>query len=143
MAYSAVLEFGDNSSQRYSKQFLLANFRLVLNRAYKVVPTGAVRCERLELVVVAPDKTNLALFDWFLNRSFRWRLRAERRSHHDGYPASLKRGTSLAKRGESLYRYVEQGKFPKMRHFFSLVRRSLKKKLYICSRNQKYRVLTL
>ena len=71
MAYSAVLEFGDNSTQRYSKQFMLANFRLVLNRAYKVVPTGAARCERLELVVVAPDKTNLALFDWFLKRSFR------------------------------------------------------------------------
>jgi hypothetical protein len=30
MAYSAVFEFGDNSTQRYSKQFLLANFRLGL-----------------------------------------------------------------------------------------------------------------
>jgi hypothetical protein len=70
MAFSAVLEIGDNTSKRYNKQYLLTGMRLVFNRPYNVVPTGTVRCERIELMVVTPGKKDLFMFDWFLKSSF-------------------------------------------------------------------------
>ena len=54
MAFSAVLEIGDNEVKRYYKQYLLTDLRLVLDRSYTVIPEGVARCERLELTVVAP-----------------------------------------------------------------------------------------
>ena len=69
MALTAVLEFGDNSIKRYSKQYLVSDCRLVFNRSYNsFCPSGAARCERLEVVVVAPGKTDLSLFEWFSNQ---------------------------------------------------------------------------
>lgn len=66
MAFSAVLEIGDNDAKRYYKQYLLTDLRMVFNRSYTVVPDGVARCERLELTVVAPGKRDLFMFDWFL-----------------------------------------------------------------------------
>ena len=69
MALTAVLEFGDNSIKRYSKQYLVSDCRLVFNRSYNsFCPAGAARCERLEVVVVAPGKNDLGLFEWFSNQ---------------------------------------------------------------------------
>ena len=66
MALTAVLEFGDNSIKRYSKQYLVSDCRLVFNRSYNsFCPAGAARCERLEVVVVAPGKNDLGLIEWF------------------------------------------------------------------------------
>lgn len=70
MALTAVLEFGDNSIKRYSKQFLVADCRFVFDRPYNdFCPEGHTRCERMELFVVAPGKEDLTLFDWFANQS--------------------------------------------------------------------------
>lgn len=66
MAFSAVLEIGDNDTKRYNKQYLLTDFRLVFSRAYNIVPEGATSCERLELTMVSTDKSDLFLFEWFL-----------------------------------------------------------------------------
>ncbi len=66
MAFSAVLEIGDNEVKRYYKQYLLTDLRLVLGRSYTVIPEGVARCERLELTVVAPGKKDLFMFEWFL-----------------------------------------------------------------------------
>lgn len=66
MAFSAVLEIGDNDTKRYNKQYLLTDFRLVFSRAYNIVPEGATSCERLELTMVSADKSDLFLFEWFL-----------------------------------------------------------------------------
>lgn len=70
MALSAILEFGDNSIKRYSKQYLVADCRLVFNRPYNAFcPQGAARCERIELAVVAPGKEDLGLFEWYTQQS--------------------------------------------------------------------------
>ena len=69
MALTAVLEFGDNSIKRYSKQFLVADCRFVFDRPYNdFCPEGHTRCERMELFVVAPGKEDLTLFEWFANQ---------------------------------------------------------------------------
>jgi hypothetical protein len=69
MALTAVLEFGDNNIKRYSKQYLMSDCRFVFDRPYNEFrPEGAARCERLEVVVVAPGKTDLSLFEWFYSQ---------------------------------------------------------------------------
>ena len=66
MALTAVLEFGDNSIKRYSKQYLVSDCRLLLARPFNgFSPEGAARCERVEVTVVAPGKDDLGLIEWF------------------------------------------------------------------------------
>ena len=66
MALTAVLEFGDNSIKRYSKQYLVSDCRLLFARPFNgFSPEGAARCERVEVMVVAPGKDDLGLIDWF------------------------------------------------------------------------------
>ena len=66
MAFTAVLEFGDNNIKRYSKQYLVSDCRLLLARPYNgYSPEGAARCERVEVTVVAPGKDDLGLIEWF------------------------------------------------------------------------------
>ena len=70
MALTAVLEFGDNSIKRYSKQYMVADCRLVFNRPYNAFcPQGVARCERLELSVIAPGKEDLGMFEWFTRQN--------------------------------------------------------------------------
>lgn len=66
MALTATLEFGDKNIKRYPKRYLIADYHLVFNREYNAfAPEEAARCERLELVVIAPGKDDLTLFEWF------------------------------------------------------------------------------
>jgi hypothetical protein len=66
MAFSAILEIGDNDAKRYYKRYQLTDLRVVFNRSYTVIPDGVARCERLELTVVAPGRKDLFMFEWFL-----------------------------------------------------------------------------
>ena len=67
MALTAVLEIGDNGIKRYQKQYMLSDFRIVFNRSYNVLPTSMARCERIEMVIVAPGKKDLEMFALFLH----------------------------------------------------------------------------
>ena len=72
MALIAALVFGENNVQRYTKQYLLADCRFVFDRPYNSFsPERPARCERLELVVIAPGKSDLNLFQWFSNQETR------------------------------------------------------------------------
>ena len=69
MALIAALEFGDNNIRRYTKQYLLSDCRLVFDRPYNAFsPERPARCERMEVVVIAPGKSDLSLFQWFTNQ---------------------------------------------------------------------------
>ena len=66
MALTAVLEFGDNSIKRYSKQYMVSDCRLLFARPFNgFSPEGAARCERVEVTVIAPGKDDLGLIEWF------------------------------------------------------------------------------
>ena len=72
MALTAVLEFGDNNIKRYSKRYLVADCRFVMDRSYNdFCPDSETRCERMELFVVAPGKDDLTLFEWFSEQETR------------------------------------------------------------------------
>ena len=66
MALTAVIEFGDNSIKRYSKRYLVSDCHFVFDRQYNSYsPEETARCERIELVVVAPGREDLGVFNWF------------------------------------------------------------------------------
>lgn len=72
MALTAVLEFGDNYIRRYSKQYLVSDCHFVFNRQFNSYrPEGGPRCERIEIVVVAPGRDDLSLFQWFSSQEVR------------------------------------------------------------------------
>ena len=66
MALIAVLEFGDNSIKRYSKQYLVSDCRFLFARPFNgFSPEGNARCERVEVTVIAPGKEDLGIIEWF------------------------------------------------------------------------------
>ena len=66
MALTATLEFGDNNIGRYPKRYLVSDYHLVFDRSFNTfAPEATARCERLEVVVVAPGRNDLSLFEWF------------------------------------------------------------------------------
>ena len=63
MALTATLEFGDNNIGRYPKRYLVSDYHLVFDRSFNTfAPEATARCERLEVVVVAPGRNDLSLF---------------------------------------------------------------------------------
>ncbi|MBO7419384.1 MAG: hypothetical protein J6U14_10705 [Bacteroidaceae bacterium] len=70
MALTAKLQFGDNKSGRYPSEYLVADCHCHFVRGYNhAQPDSDARCERVDLTVVAPNKENLALYDWFITNS--------------------------------------------------------------------------
>ena len=66
MALIAVLEFGDNNIGRYSQRYLLTECKFMFDRSYNEFrPEGAARCQRVEVVLPAPGKQDLNLFEWY------------------------------------------------------------------------------
>lgn len=70
MALIASLQFGDNDTLRYSKEYLVSDVRCRLQRRHnRFYADSDTRCERLEVTVVAPGKDDLTLLDWYVNQS--------------------------------------------------------------------------
>lgn len=69
MALLTVLQFGDNTIGRYSKEYLVVRCRSSFSRSYNYQrPEGKPRLERVELTIVAPGKEDLSLYDWYINQ---------------------------------------------------------------------------
>ena len=70
MALTALLEFGDNTIKRYSKQYLVSDCRLLFARSFNSFsPEETARCKGVEVTVVAPGKDDLGLMEWFSTQS--------------------------------------------------------------------------
>lgn len=68
MALMARLQFGDNMARLYSKEYLVMDCHLHFTRQHNHFrPDTDARCEKVELVVVAPGKEDLNLYDWYIN----------------------------------------------------------------------------
>ena len=66
MALSAHLQFGDNQSGRYNKDYLLVDCRCSYRRSHNGLrPDGPAQCESVEVSLVAPGKEDMMLQDWF------------------------------------------------------------------------------
>jgi hypothetical protein len=66
---TTVLQFGDNTIGRYSKEYLVVNCRSVFSRSYNSQrPEGKARCEHVELTIVVPGKEDLSIYDWYISQ---------------------------------------------------------------------------
>ena len=70
MALTARLQFGDNTVGLYSKEYLVADCHLHFKRHHNhFKPNTDARCETMELVVVAPGREDLNLYEWYIQNS--------------------------------------------------------------------------
>ena len=68
MALTARLQFGDNMVGLYSKEYLVAECHLHFMRHHNhFKPDSDARCNKVELVVIAPDKENPNLYQWYID----------------------------------------------------------------------------
>lgn len=67
MALLARLQFGDNDAGFYSKEYLVMDCHLRFSRHHNHFrPDTDARCEKVELVVVAPGREDLNLYEWYI-----------------------------------------------------------------------------
>ena len=110
MALIAALEFGDNNVQRYTKQYLLADCRFVFDRPYNAFsPERPARCERLEVVAVAPGKNDLTLFQWFSDQEVK-----------DGRIVISLTGDSMQNTADPQVIYFEEAKCLKLSEIYDI-----------------------
>lgn len=68
----AHLQFGDNVSALYHKDYLVVGCHTHLMRGHNAYhPNTTPTCESFEVTVVAPGKEDLELHEWFFTNSSR------------------------------------------------------------------------
>ena len=68
MAQTAKIQFGDNSFRRYSREYLLTDFKFEVARSHNVArPDGTPYCDWMDLTVVVPGREDLNLYEWYVN----------------------------------------------------------------------------
>lgn len=69
MALFATFQLGDNVSRYYTKSYQLVDCSLHFNRKHNhAQPETNARCQSIDLTLVAPDKSDLSLFEWYINQ---------------------------------------------------------------------------
>ena len=70
MSLTTKLQFGDNGFRRYSREYLVSEYKCrVLRRHNEARPDGNARCEHIELTVIAPGKEDLNLIEWYVGQA--------------------------------------------------------------------------
>ena len=67
MALTAKLQFGDNQAGRYNKDYLLVDCRCSFRRSHNDLrPDGLAYCDMIEVSLVAPERDDMTLHNWFI-----------------------------------------------------------------------------
>lgn len=70
MALIASLQFGDNDNKVYPHSYNVCEVKRHIVRTHtKYRPDGAAKCERIEVTVIAPGKSDLTLIEWYVKRT--------------------------------------------------------------------------
>ena len=70
MSLLANLYLGDNRSGNYTKEYLVTACHVKLARRHNdYAPDADPRCDLIHVTIVAPDKDNLELQEWYIERS--------------------------------------------------------------------------
>ena len=70
MSLFAKLYLGDNASANYTKEYKVVQCEVkVLRHHNSYTPDGNPRCDQLILSVIAPNKDDLMLFEWYIDQS--------------------------------------------------------------------------
>lgn len=71
MALTAYIEFGNNDSKRYFKQYMISDCYIVNEKPFnKFCPEGDASCERLEVSIISPGRDDLDLYEWYDTQNF-------------------------------------------------------------------------
>lgn len=69
MALFATFQLGDNVSRFYTKSYQLVDCSLHFNRKHNhAQPETNACCQSINLTLIAPDKSDLSLFEWYINQ---------------------------------------------------------------------------
>lgn len=72
MSLMTRLRLGERINASYGREYLVVGCAVHIHRDHNTLhPCAKPVCESLEVTVVAPDKTNLELQEWFLSHSLR------------------------------------------------------------------------
>lgn len=70
MAVFATLKFGNNDSGRYNREYPVVSARSrFLRDSEGLRPDSSFRCEKVTITLVVPQRTDIELYDWFINGS--------------------------------------------------------------------------
>jgi len=70
MSLLKKLQIGDNYACRYTKEYLLADFKCRTHRLHDKHRPGVDKyCDYIEATVIAPGREDMEMYDWFINRS--------------------------------------------------------------------------
>ena len=64
------MQIGDNRAGRYTKEYLLTDFKCRTHRLHdEYRPRADKYCDYIEATVIAPGREDMLMYEWFINRS--------------------------------------------------------------------------
>ena len=70
MSLIKKLQIGDNRLHRYTKEYLLTDFKCRTHRLHDEYRPGADKyCDYVEVTVIAPGREDMQMYQWFISRS--------------------------------------------------------------------------
>lgn len=70
MSLLKKLQIGDNALGRYSKEYLLVDYKCHTFRSHNEFrPSSTMSCERIDLTIIAPGVDDMSIYDWFINQT--------------------------------------------------------------------------
>jgi hypothetical protein len=70
MSLLKKLQIGDNAAGRYTKEYLLVDYKCHTCRSHNAFrPNADMSCESIELTIIAPGVDDMSIYDWFINQT--------------------------------------------------------------------------
>ena len=64
------MQIGDNHAGRYTKEYLLTDFKCRTHRLHDAYrPHADKYCDYIEATVIAPGREDMQMYEWFINKS--------------------------------------------------------------------------
>ena len=69
MSLIKKMQIGDNRAGRYTKEYLLTDFKCRTHRLHdEYRPHADKYCDYIEATVIAPGREDMLMYEWFINR---------------------------------------------------------------------------
>ena len=70
MSLLKKIQIGDNRSGRYTKEYLLSDFKCHTHRLHNEYrPDSDQYCDSIDVTIIAPGRDDMQLYDWFIHQS--------------------------------------------------------------------------
>lgn len=70
MSLLKKLQIGDNHAGRYTKEYLLSDFKCHTHRLHNEYrPDSDKYCDSIDVTIIAPGRDDMQLYDWFIHQS--------------------------------------------------------------------------